>query len=87
MLTSFALSTAVGKLLNFLFDGLVKLVSRLPASPFDYSDYVTAVNGILQPLNYFVPFYLFSQIFAVWEVSFTAVFGIFLLFRWISRRR
>lgn len=78
--------TALGKLLDFLFDGLVKLISRLPGSPFDYEDYLSSLNGILQPLNYFVPFYLFSQIFLAWEAMFLIIFGIFLVYRFLAHR-
>lgn len=78
--------TALGKLMNFLFSGLVKLVSKLPGSDFDYNGFLASVQSILVPLNYFVPFYLFSQIFMVWEISFSAVFTIFLIYRFIKRR-
>lgn len=80
------IATALGKVLDFLFDGLIHLISKLPGSPFSYDEYVAALSDILPALNWFVPFYLFSEIFAVWEVMFMAMFTVFIIYRYVTRK-
>lgn len=80
-------STALDKVIDFIFTGLVKFISRLPQSPFDYDSYFTSVSSVLQDLNYFVPFYLFSDIFVAWEAAFLSMFGIFMAYKFASKGR
>lgn len=86
MVSLFMAATAIGKIIDFLFDGLINLISRLPSSPFSYDEYIAALSDVLPALNWFVPFYLFSDIFVVWEVMFMAMFTVFLIYRYITRK-
>lgn len=77
--------SALDKIMDFVFSGLVKFVSRLPQSPFDYDSFFATLNPVLRDLNYFVPFYLFSDIFVAWEAAFLSMFSIFIAYKYASK--
>lgn len=74
---------ALDYVLEFFSNVLMRFAVRLPVSPFDFSSYVSAIRGILGYVNYFIPFYLFSQILTVWYAMVVSAIGIFLVIRWL----
>lgn len=86
-LSESATETALSRVTDFIFTGIVKFVSHLPQSPFDTDTLLQNVSSVLQPLNYFVPFYLFSSIFAAWQAVFVTIFGIMLTIKTVSKVR
>lgn len=85
-LSSATTPSALDRITDFIFNGVIKLIARLPASPFDTDQLLGSLSGVLEPLNYFIPFYLFSSIFAAWQAVFVTVFGITLTIKTITKR-
>lgn len=52
--------------LGFLEEVILKIIGNFPSNNFDFSSYVENLHSFLGNLNYFIPFYLFSDIFSVW---------------------
>lgn len=72
------------KVIDFFLDGLIKFITRLPASPFSFDDYKTALHDYLPFLNWFIPFYQFEVILGVWQVMFVSAITIFFIIKWVS---
>lgn len=73
---------SIGRFLRELF---VKFVVRLPDSQFSYDEYISSVESFLGKVNYWIPIYLFKQLFNVWAVTVFGGFGIYLLLKYIKK--
>lgn len=70
---------------DFLADGVIKFASQLPQAPFSFTDYVTAFSQYLGWINWFIPFYIFEEIFSVWFLTFTLCATILITIRVIMQ--
>ena len=73
--------TIFEKLLEGFFGFLVKILSKLPASSFEFSDGVGVLSDYLGYLNFFVPFYRFSEMFTAFTVVFDVVVTVLIIYR------
>ena len=72
-------------IMDFLADGLIKFVSRLPVAPFSFDDYISAFSSYLGWINWFIPFYIFEEIFSVWFLAFSLCCSILITIRVIMQ--
>lgn len=73
---------SIGRFIRELF---VKFIVKLPDSNFDYDQYIEQIEGYLGKVNYWVPFYIFKDLFNVWAVTVFGGFGIYLLLKYIKK--
>lgn len=45
---------------------ILKIIGNLPTNDFDFSPYIDDLRDLLGNINYFIPFYIFANIFNVW---------------------
>lgn len=74
----------LGYVIDMFVEAIIKFLSKLPVIGFDYNTYLTAVNGVLGILNWFIPFYLFRTIIIAWEVILFGALVILLVYRWVT---
>lgn len=77
----------MNSIIGFFTLWLLKMIARLPASPFDYDDVLEDLDTIMGYVNWFIPFYTFSQIFTVWSVCFWGSLIVLLIIRWVMRTK
>lgn len=77
----------MNSIIGFFTLWILKLISRLPSSPFDYDDVMDDIDSILGYVNWFIPFNIFSQVFNVWCVCFFACLIILLVVRWVIKAK
>ena len=70
---------------SFFSELLLKFITQLPESPFDYSSFLASLNNILGVLNYFIPFYLFRTILIVWVPCLFLAWQVLMMVRWIKQ--
>lgn len=67
---------------EFLKEFFVKFSNILPKSPFDLTDELSFLRGYTSHINYFIPFYIYKDIFNVWLLCMFSAFAgyIFIMF-------
>lgn len=68
---------------KFLMESFLKFGERLPSSPFDLDSQVSSLRNYLGHINYFIPFYIFKNIFSAWLVCVFGAFGIYIFIKFI----
>lgn len=58
---------------------IIRIILLLPTSTFDLDGYVEDLHDLLPQYNYFVPFYLFKEIFGDWLLGLTILLGVYLI--------
>lgn len=70
--------------IDFFRETVLKFILKLPPSPFDFTAYISALDGYLGNINYFIPFYLFKDILAAWVAVVFVCLEILIMVRWLK---
>lgn len=65
----------------FLKELFVKIGSILPSSPFDLDSQLAGIRQYMGYVNYFIPFYIFKDIFNLWLLCVFGSFGVYLFIK------
>ena len=70
---------------DFIKNFFLKMMVKLPESPFDLDQAYAQLNETMGHVNYFVPFYIFKDLFNAWAVTVFGGMGIYMLFKWVKK--
>lgn len=71
---------------DWVADLITKFVGQLPVAPFSFDSYITTFHQYSGVINYFVPFYLFSEVFNLWVSAIFICCVVLLIIRAIRSR-
>ena len=60
----------LNNIMDFVADGLIKIVGQFPSAPFSFESHVSALRDFWSYANWFIPFYEFKVIFNGWLLVF-----------------
>ena len=76
----------IESLLDVFYNAVLFFLTRLPSSPFSFDEYVSKLQGILPQLNYFIPFYLFSNIITLYGVFLFGSISVYVIVKLVMKR-
>ena len=70
---------------NFFLGLLIKFFARLPDADFDVSEFTSSFSQVKAYMNYFIPFYLFKDIFSAFLGIFWSTVIILVVVKYLKK--